>query len=87
MSIQDVVNIEVINWTTVVVSFIAALFPTVPAIIVALRTHDTVNHKMDQLLALTRSAAMAEGALAEKAAESIRQGEHVDQDSAKTSGP
>lgn len=67
--------VEAINWTTVLVSGLAALFTGLPAIIVALRTHDAVNHRMDEMLLIARLLAGAEATLAEKLAQYLREGD------------
>ena len=51
-----------INWTTVLVAFIAGL----PALIVSLRTHNAVNGQMTKMKELIATSSRAEGRLEAK---------------------
>jgi Na+-translocating ferredoxin:NAD+ oxidoreductase RnfG subunit len=63
---------KAINWTTVLVALIAAIGGALPATIIASRTHDAVNSRMDALLKEIRKAAIAEGKATEQKAQKER---------------
>jgi len=66
------------NWDTVLVAFFTSIPPSIlaaAALIQARKTHDAVNSRMSELLALARKGAADEATLAEKRAEHVRKGE------------
>lgn len=71
-----------INWTVIIAALITALIGSIPAAIVAWRTHSAVNSRMDKFIAMMEAkqavavdGAKAQATLDERAAEHVRKGE------------
>ena len=77
------------NWDTIIISGIVAIPPTIAAVAAlhkATQTHDIVNSRMTEMLALTKKAATDAATLAEKGAQTIREADKVVQQIKKANG-